>query len=99
MNTICTILYRYVHLHTHTHTHTIMQISSCQWFLPLQWIQHQVEERLVNGSCAPPIAGRTLDNIARVRESHRRLYVYDWVCVLLVYTQVCVCVCVCQKNV
>jgi hypothetical protein len=47
-----------------------------------------LERRIDAGLVQAPIANGALDLLHRYRARHRRLYLYDWVCMPLVYTQV-----------
>jgi hypothetical protein len=68
--------------------YTSVEITSCQWYLPLQWIQRQVEDRLNEGKVSPPTATWCLGHLETIRRNNRKLYLYDWVGLPLVYTQV-----------
>ncbi|VDO65918.1 unnamed protein product [Haemonchus placei] len=62
--------------------------ETVRWMAPLHWIQHLIvkEEKENN----PPAAfiNNFMTELRTYRQSLRKLFCYDWVCVPLVYTQV-----------
>ncbi|CAL2046457.1 unnamed protein product [Caenorhabditis brenneri] len=62
--------------------------SSSRWMAPLHWVQQilrQVEEET---KPTPSLLNQFVTELRTFRQSLRKLYSYDWVCVPLVYTQV-----------
>ncbi|CAB3406401.1 unnamed protein product [Caenorhabditis bovis] len=63
------------------------ECESTRWMTPIHWIQHilrQVEENKPTAS----LLNHFVAELRIFRQSLRKLYSYDWVCVPLVYTQV-----------
>lgn len=59
------------------------------WQLPLQWCQNIISSLVGTepGKLSPVIATAIFNEINKFRSSLRSLFVYDWVCIPLVYTQ------------
>jgi hypothetical protein len=68
---------------------------ACRWFMPLQWAQRLMEKRLYDGKAQAPIVAGAIAVLNGVRHNHRRLFLYDWVNMPLVYTQVASACCLC----
>uniref|UniRef100_A0A1I7U9J3 Bestrophin homolog n=2 Tax=Caenorhabditis tropicalis TaxID=1561998 RepID=A0A1I7U9J3_9PELO len=67
-------------------THT--ENDSSLWMTPLHWIQQIIRKVEEDHKPTPSLLNQFVVELKTFRQSLRKLYSYDWVCVPLVYTQV-----------
>lgn len=63
-------------------------VKNVRWLTPLHWIQQIVLDELEENKPQVALVNSFMGELKSYRNSIRRLFCYDWVCVPLVYTQV-----------
>ncbi|CAI5448030.1 unnamed protein product [Caenorhabditis angaria] len=62
--------------------------DSTRWMTPIHWVQHIMREVEEDSKPTASLLNQFIGELRIFRQSLRKLYSYDWVCVPLVYTQV-----------
>ncbi|PIO61409.1 hypothetical protein TELCIR_17070, partial [Teladorsagia circumcincta] len=61
--------------------------DTVRWMAPLHWIQHLVTKEEKENNPPTAFINNFMTELKIFRQSLRKLFCYDWVCVPLVYTQ------------
>ncbi|CAD6200202.1 unnamed protein product [Caenorhabditis auriculariae] len=64
------------------------ECESVRWLTPLHWVQQLIRKEEEENKPTASLLNQFVGELRIFRQSLRRLYSYDWVCVPLVYTQV-----------
>ncbi|KAE9412142.1 hypothetical protein Angca_005504, partial [Angiostrongylus cantonensis] len=64
------------------------ECRTIRWMAPLHWIQQIMRKEEEENKPTAALLNNFLTELKLYRQSLRKLFCYDWVCVPLVYTQV-----------
>ncbi|CAJ0932930.1 unnamed protein product, partial [Mesorhabditis belari] len=59
-----------------------------RWMAPLHWVQQILQDEVKDNNPTTSLVNNFVTELKLYRQSFRKLFSYDWVCVPLVYTQV-----------
>ncbi|CAJ0573739.1 unnamed protein product, partial [Mesorhabditis spiculigera] len=62
--------------------------ASVRWMAPLQWVQQIMMDEVKDNNPTASIVNNFITELKLYRQSFRKIFCHDWVCVPLVYTQV-----------
>ncbi|VDM70929.1 unnamed protein product [Strongylus vulgaris] len=66
------------------------ECETIRWMAPLHWVQQIMRKEEEEKKPTTSLYNNFMTELKLFRQSLRKLFCYDWVCVPLVYTQVCV---------